>query len=66
MKKENKVWKIEDCKGLFTDNELIEMIKAHKITGNTRLSCKEIKEWIKLEDSIYSYYLPQEDKNEVI
>lgn len=60
-----KVWKINGFEGTFTDEEIISLITRGEIKKDYELSTKDMKEWVKLEDSIYSYYI-QEDKNETL
>ena len=59
-----KIWKIKNYEGTFTDDEIITLIKKGQIKGNFRIMTKELKEWIKVEDSIYQFYLEGEkDEN---
>ena len=64
MKNNIKVWKIKDYEGIFTDEQIITLIKNGKLNEDDELSSKDIKEYIKIKDSIYQYYL--EKKNETI
>lgn len=61
-----KVWKIKGYEGSFTDEQIISLIKKGQITGEDYLTSKDIKEFIKIKDSIYEYYLNKEEKNETI
>lgn len=61
----SKIWKINGFEGTFSDEEIISLIKRGEIKKDYELTTKEMKEWVKLEDSIYSYYI-QEDKNETL
>ena len=59
-----KIWKIKNYEGTFTDDEIITLIKKGQIKGNFKIMTKELKEWIKVEDSIYQFYLEGEkDEN---
>ncbi len=60
--KKNKIWKIKGFEGRFTDEEIIELIRAGKIKPDYSLTSKEMKSWVKLKDSIYQYYLEEEKK----
>ncbi len=57
----NKIWKIQGFDGVFTDEEIISLIKRGEIKPDYALSTREMKKWVKVKDSIYQYYL--EDKN---
>lgn len=56
----NKVWKIEKYEGTFSDQQIIDLIKSGKLTGEDALGSKDIKGYIKIKDSIYAYYLDKE------
>ena len=56
----NKVWRIKGYEGIFTDEQIISLIKSGKLTGEDSLSCKEMKGYIKIKNSIYEYYLDKE------
>lgn len=56
----NKVWKIEKYEGVFSDEQIITLIKSGKLTGDDALGSKDIKGYIKIKDSIYAYYLDKE------
>lgn len=55
-----KVWKIKGYEGNFTDEQIITLIKSGKLTGEDALTCKEMKGYIKIKNSIYEYYLDKE------
>ena len=59
--KKNKVWKIRGFEGAFTDDELIELIWSGEVKPDYELTTREMKEWIRLKDSIYRYYLEDAD-----
>ena len=58
----NKVWKIKGYEGSFTDLQIITLIKDGRLKGEDSLSSKDIKEYIKIKDSIYQYYLKGDKK----
>lgn len=63
----NKIWKIKNYEGTFTDEEIVYLIKSGKLTGNDSLNCKDMKGYMKIKDSIYEYYLKKgNDKNETV
>lgn len=53
----SKIWKIKGYEGTFSDEQLITLIKQGKLKGSDAVSTREIKKWIKIENSIYQYYL---------
>lgn len=61
----NKIWKIRGFEGKFSDEELIKMIKEGRLLASDYISTKDMKNWIKIEDSIYQFYLRRE-KHETI
>ena len=60
----NKIWKIKDKEELLSDKELIDLLINKVLNGNDEIKCHEMKDYIKIKDSIYQFYL--EDKNENI
>lgn len=62
----NKVWKIKGYEGSFTDEQIVYLIINKKISGEDALTCKEMKGYIKIKDSIYEYYLRKASNNENI
>ncbi len=58
----NKIWKIKDYEGTFTDEQIISLIKSGRLTGEDALSSKEIKDYVKIKNSIYEYYLKKGNK----
>ena len=60
----NKVWKIEKYEGVFSDEQIITLIKSGKLTGEDALSSKDIKGYIKIKASIYEYYLDKSNKED--
>ncbi len=61
----NKIWKIKSYEGSFTDEEVVEMIKNGQLKGEDALSSRDMKKWVKIEDSIYQFYL-EDKENETI
>ena len=55
-----KVWKIDGYEGIFTDEQIISLIKSGKLTGEDALGSKDIKGYIKIKNSIYECYLRKE------
>lgn len=60
--RKNKVWKIKGFEGQFSDEEVVTLIKRGELKPDYSLSTKEMKKWVKLKDSIYQYYL-EDDEN---
>ena len=58
----NKVWKVMGRKETYSDRELKKMIKEKQLTLEDIVYTDEMKEPIKLKDSIYGLYFPNEDK----
>ena len=52
-----KVWKIKGYEGVFTDEEIISLILNGKLNKDDSLYGKDIKQYVKIKDSIYQYYL---------
>ncbi|MBQ2582419.1 MAG: hypothetical protein II577_00770 [Erysipelotrichaceae bacterium] len=61
----NKIWKIKGYEGTFTDEEVIERIRSGQLKGDDALSSRDMKKWVKLKDSIYQFYL-EDEENETI
>lgn len=59
--RKNKVWKIKGFEGQFSDEEVVTLIKRGELKPDYSLSTKEMKKWVKLKDSIYQYYLEDEE-----
>ena len=53
----NKIWRIRGYEGKFSDEELIYLIKNHKLTGDDYICNSDMKTWIKIKDTIYQFYL---------
>ena len=58
------VWKIKNSKYMFSDQDVIDLIRMGKLKGDDYLMSKDMKDWIKLEDSIYQFYLKENKHNE--
>ena len=58
--KKNKIWKIKGYEGSFTDEELIGMISSGQVKKDFAIMTKEMKKWVKVENSIYQYYLKED------
>lgn len=56
----NKIWKIRGKEGKFTDEELIKMIKEGQLSHDDYISTDDMKTYMKVEDTIYEYYLKKE------
>lgn len=59
------IWKIRGVNEKFSDEQLVLMIKQGSISGEDFIATSDMKEWIKVKNSIYQYYL-KENKNETI
>ena len=51
-----KTWNVKN-KNSYTDEELIEAIKQGKISGEDLIISDMLKNYIKVSDSIYQFYL---------
>ena len=58
--KKNKIWKIKAYEGSFTDEELIGMITRGQVKKDFAITTREMKKWVKVENSIYQYYLKED------
>lgn len=52
----DKIWKVKSNNNMYSDEELIELIKNHQINLGEEITTKEMKQWIKIIDSVYAYY----------
>ena len=52
----DKIWKVKSNNNMYSDEELIELIKNHQINLDEEITTKEMKQWIKIIDSVYAYY----------
>jgi len=60
----DKIFKVRGHNIRYTDDEIVVMIKDGQLKGSDYLSTDELKTWIKVEDSIYGFYLEKEEENE--
>ena len=59
----NKIWHIKNSEELLTDKELIDLIIKKVLTGDNEIKCNEMKDYIKIKDSIYQFYLEEKNEN---
>ena len=59
----NKIWHIKNSEELLTDKELIDLIIKKDLTGDNEIKCNEMKDYIKIKDSIYQFYLEEKNEN---
>ena len=61
-----KIWQIKDRPKalMLTDDELILAIKNGLLKGDDVLLSLELKEEVKIEDSIYSFYLKEQHEQD--
>lgn len=52
--------------GPFTEEEMIRMIQTGLIDAECEMLILEMENWIKLKDSIYSFYMPKEKQGTVL
>ena len=62
----NKIWKIKDKEELYTDQELIEMIKNGSIDKDTLIATRDMRHHMKVSETIYQFYFKEGNKNEAI
>jgi len=62
----NKIWKVKGHINKYTDEEVIKMIKIGKLKGRDHITTSDMKTWVQIDDSIYSFYLKGGNKNENI
>lgn len=60
----NKIWKVQNDNNTYSDEELVELIKNGKINYDTRITNKDLKKWLKVEETLYNYYLREEENEE--
>lgn len=51
--------------GPYTDNELIALIRQEILSGDDYIWMPEMKGWLKIANSIYSIYIPEEDTDNI-
>ena len=59
----NKIWHIKNSEELLTDKELVDLIIKKVLTGDNEIKCNEMKDYIKIKDSIYQFYLEEKNEN---
>ena len=59
-----KIWTVKD-KVSLSDEELINAIKLGEVTGDDFIKCDSLSDYIKVNDSIYQFYL-KGNENETI
>lgn len=62
----SKIWKIRGKEEKISDAELIAMIKEGRISKDDYISNSDMKSYMKIEDTIYQYYLRKDDKDETL
>lgn len=60
----NKIWKVQNDNNTYSDEELVELIKNGKINSDTRITNKDLKKWLKVDETLYNYYLREEENEE--
>ena len=65
MKNKEKVWRVKGREETYTDPELTDMISKGELKAEDEVTCKELKDWIRIKESVYSFYL-KEDKHETV
>ena len=55
-----KIWRIQNMNVVYADDELINLIKSGKINGETRITNRDLKKWVKIKDTVYQFYLPKD------
>ena len=63
--RKNKIWKVKGFEGVFTDEEIIKLIKSGEIKADYSLTTREMKKWVKVRQSIYQYYLKEQNDETV-
>lgn len=61
----NKIWKIRGKDEKITDEELIKMIKEGRLSKDDYISNSDMKTYMKIEDTIYQYYLRREEDENI-
>ena len=62
MLKDNKIWQIQNIERTYTDEELISLIQNGTFNGDIKITNKDLKQWYSIADTIYQFYLPQNQK----
>lgn len=53
----NKIWKIKGKSERVSDETLIEMIKAGELTGDDYIKSNDMRDFVKIADTVYGFYL---------
>ncbi len=53
----NKIWKIKGKSERVSDETLIEMIKAGELTGDDYIKSNDMRDFVKIVDTVYGFYL---------
>ncbi|MDO4499766.1 MAG: hypothetical protein Q4B60_00660 [Erysipelotrichaceae bacterium] len=59
----NKIWTVRGRSDHYSDAELIKMIKEKEVDGNDFITNTELKTWMRVIDTIYQFYLEEENEN---
>ena len=59
---EAKIWKVKGKDRKLTDSELIEAIKSGEIKGDDAVSTRDMKIWVNIKDSVYQFYIKEENR----
>lgn len=57
----SKIWKIRGKEEKVSDEDLINMIKEGRLSKDDYISTSDMKSFMKIEDSIYQYYLRRDE-----
>lgn len=62
MKNKDIVWHIYGERGTYNDEEFITLIKQNKVAADALISNRDLGVWLPLKETIYAYYLKQEER----
>ncbi len=51
------IWTIKGRKEKVSDEDLIEMIKNGELSGSDYIKTRELSRFVRVDDSIYEFYL---------
>lgn len=57
----SKIWKIRGKEEKVSDEDLIDMIKEGRLSKDDYISTSDMKSFMKIEDTIYQYYLRRDE-----
>lgn len=66
MKRRELYWYVYNHKKQYTDEELVQAIQEGKISKNELITNKDLRVWMPLKETIYRYYLPEEQEISLI